>query len=178
MLKFSTVDIKAALVGFESDAVFYFAAKHHLRAVHEIEHHVLQYWLQGFSVYHVKVDALICGNLDPDVTFDVVDEPSLVQCMVNFPVPSFQKVIICQLEKKNLARAPDDKSFAIDQEHLPKILVINLLKEILSFIFVAPVLNGKHGDSEALSLPIKRINFIILFIIKALEWEVFVIAVN
>ena len=77
-----------------------------------------------------------------------------------------------------MAGAPHHESLAIDQEHLSKILIINLFVEILSLIFVAPVLDGEHGDSKALPLSVEGINFIVLFIIKALVWEIFVIAVN
>ena len=98
--------------------------------------------------------------------------------MINFPVPSFQKVIICQFEEKNLAGAPHHESLTIDQEHLSKILVINLFVKILSLIFIASVLNGKHRDPEALPLPVEGIHFIIFFIVKALIWKIFVITVD
>ena len=40
------------------------------------------------------------------------------------------------------------------------------------------MLNGKHRDSEALALPVKGVDFVILLIVEALEWKVFVIAVD
>ena len=76
MLKFSPVDVKAPLVGFECDSVAHPAAEHHLRTIHEVEHHIFEGWLQGVPVDQVEVDALICAYLDPHISFDIIDKSS------------------------------------------------------------------------------------------------------
>lgn len=114
MFKLSPVDIKASLVILKSDSVPDSATEHHLWAVHEVEHYILQHWHQSLSVHEIEEDPLICANLDSYVALDVVDEPSLVQRVVYFPVPSLQELIKGQFKKQDLRRATNDQGLPID----------------------------------------------------------------
>ena len=106
MFKLPPVDIKRLFISLVGDSVLDLGAKHHLRAVHEVVHHVFQLWHQGFPVNDVEVDLSIRRDLDSNVTLDVVDETSEVNLVVEHPLFLIDQGIIDHLEEKNLAAAP------------------------------------------------------------------------
>lgn len=78
---FSSVDIERPLIGFVGDPVSHFRPKHHLIASHVVIQHVLQGWHESFFVDQIKVNNIIRCNLDSDVSFDVVDKSSHLNCV-------------------------------------------------------------------------------------------------
>lgn len=93
MLKFSSVDIKRTLVGLVSDTILNLTSEHHLRAVHEVEHHILKSGLKCTRINQVEEDLRVCTNLDSFVTLDEVDGTALVKGVVVMPVLLFGKLI-------------------------------------------------------------------------------------
>jgi hypothetical protein len=114
MLELSPVDIKRLLVGLVSDAVLHSFAEHHLRAVHEVKHHIFKRWLKSCLVNFVKVDGCISGDLNPRVAFDVEDESSLVDRVVPLPLTIASEFVKHQFEEKNLRAAPDHEGLVVD----------------------------------------------------------------
>jgi hypothetical protein len=78
MDEFSSVDIKRLLIGFVGNAISYFASKHHLTAVHIVEHYVFEYWLKSDRVDEVKVNFFISGDLNSLVSFNEVNHSPMI----------------------------------------------------------------------------------------------------
>jgi len=51
-------------------------ANHALIAIHVVVHYVFDNWLEGFLVYHVEVDFIICSDLYSGVAFHEVNKAS------------------------------------------------------------------------------------------------------
>ena len=85
MLILPAINVKRVLVLLISDAVFDFGAKHHLIAIHEVEHHILKFWLKSYWVNQVEIYLVIRGNLNSLVAFDEEHESSDVENTIFMP---------------------------------------------------------------------------------------------
>jgi hypothetical protein len=88
-----SINVESNLPSFVGYAIFSSWTKNHLRATHEVVHAVLQTRHQSFSVNDVKVDVIICGNLDANVAFDEVNEASMVKMVILFPFCLFYAIL-------------------------------------------------------------------------------------
>lgn len=98
----SSIDRKTLLVSLVCDTVSNFGPEHHLIASHEIEHNVFKGWHERLLVDQVKIDLLIRGDLNSDVSFDVVDESSYLQHVVLYPSSLLCVLILLDFEEKNV----------------------------------------------------------------------------
>jgi hypothetical protein len=57
-----------------------------LRAVHEVVHYILELRHQCLPVNDVEVDLGIGGDLDSNVTFNVINEPAKINLVVKHPL--------------------------------------------------------------------------------------------
>ena len=89
VLELLSINIKAPLVGFINDSVSHLRAKHHLIASHVVIHHILQHGHERVFINEIKVNELVRGNLDPDVSFDVENEAASFYCVNTFPALHF-----------------------------------------------------------------------------------------
>ena len=105
MLELSPVNIKRLLIGFVSDSVSYRFTKHHLRAIHEVLHHILKLRHQCLSVNDVKVDLVVSGNLNPLIACNVVNESTNIDLVIAFPLTLASELVELKLEEKNLTGA-------------------------------------------------------------------------
>ena len=82
------VDLESGLVRLEGDSEADSGAEHHLRALHEVVHHVLQGGNERLLVDHVEVDQLVGCHLDSNISADEIDISSrVVEFMVLHPEP-------------------------------------------------------------------------------------------
>lgn len=102
MFEFPPVNIKGFLVCLVSDTIFDFATKHHIYTIHEIEHHVFQFRLECFGVDEVEIYILVCGDLDPFITLDEIDEPTNIESPVVAPMALFREIVIMHFKEQNL----------------------------------------------------------------------------
>lgn len=72
--EFSSVDVKAFLIGLVGNTIFDLRAKHHLVAAHKIKHDIFQCGLKSLWVNQVEINEVIGGDLDSFVSFDEVNE--------------------------------------------------------------------------------------------------------
>ena len=72
VLVLALVYLKVVLVVFVRDAVPNFWPKHHLTAFHIITHDIVKFRHQSLLVYNVKLNTVVCSNLNPNITLYVV----------------------------------------------------------------------------------------------------------
>jgi len=97
----SSEDLKVWLSCLVWNAISNFWSKHKLRTLHEIVHHIFQRWFQSFFVNEIEIYFLVCGYLDSNITFDVVNLSShVIEGVVIHPMASF----FINLKKQNWAR--------------------------------------------------------------------------
>jgi hypothetical protein len=70
-----------------------------LRAIHEVEHHILKSRLKCTRVNPVKEDLSICAYLYSLISFNKVYRSTLVKSVIVMPVLLFRKFIEFELEK-------------------------------------------------------------------------------
>ena len=170
------MDVDALVVCLVSYSIFHPAAKHHLGAVHEILHDVFQLWHKCLFVNYVEEDLGVCGDLDPRVTFDIIDESICVNLMVYHPFSVFCELINFNFEEQNLTGASDDERLLVDEIHVSQILFVDFLKVVVLLILVLRVFDNFHWDSERMALAIKGIDLIIVRVVVALLREVLLVA--
>ena len=167
MHELSSIDGEGLLIGFVSDTISDPGTKHHLVASHEIEHDVLESWLESLWVNQIEVYLVISGHLDPFVTFDEVDEASHVNLVVLFPFLGDILVLVLlfdDLEKHNFTGGSGDQSLVVEKIHLTKIHVGHLLElDGLSVISI---------HCESLALSVEGVDHVLIRIVEALVWEV------
>lgn len=83
---FSLIDVKALLAFLVGDAVPNPFTEHHLVAVHEIVHYILQLGHEVLEVNQVEIYEVHRYQLDPNVAFYEVDEASRPDCVVKGPL--------------------------------------------------------------------------------------------
>ena len=116
--------------------------------------------------------------MNPPVAFDKVQEPSDVECVVVEPGNIFSKLILFQLEKQNARAASADQSHVVDQEHLPEVFVEYLFINVRRFVLVLWVGDVVHWNPKTLTLPVERVNFVLVRVVKASVREIFVVRVQ
>jgi len=104
----SSEDVKTSLVCFVGDTISDFGAEHHLIAAHKVVHHILQRRLKSLFVDQIEEYLEIGGDLDSDVSFDVVDEAPTVNDVVLFPLPLLSILVHLNFEKQDVAGAASD----------------------------------------------------------------------
>jgi hypothetical protein len=106
MKELACVYCKTRLTSLVGECVENLLANHHHGAVHEVPHARFKSGHQCFLVNKVKVDILICDNLEPDVAFDEVDLAShIVDAVVLLPEACF----IVDPEEANGAGGPSNQ---------------------------------------------------------------------
>ena len=98
---FAPVDIEAFLILLVRDAIPNLASKHHLIAAHVVVHDVLELWHKGLFVNQVEVNILIGGDLNSYVSFDEVNETTLIYCVIEGPLGFIVIVALDLLEEKH-----------------------------------------------------------------------------
>ena len=180
MLIFSSVDIERLLISFVSYAVSYFTSKHHLWAVHEVEHDIFQGWHEGNGVDEIEVDLLVSCYLDSFVAFDEVQEPSQINRMIIDPVPFLRELIHLYLKEQDLAAASCNKCGVVDEVHGSQVTIIDslvIVLEVIGPLLVNLVLLCSTWNSEALALSVEWVNLVQIWVIKALVWKVLLVTV-
>ena len=71
MIVLSSVDIKTALVRFESDTVLDFGSKHHLITSHVIVHDIFEHRFECLFADEIKPHFIIGGDLDSLVAANI-----------------------------------------------------------------------------------------------------------
>lgn len=165
----SSVDGERFLVGLVSDTVSDSRTEHHLVAPHEVEHDVLQSWLEGLWIDEIEVDLVVSGNLDTLVSLDEVDETSDIKLVILLPelVDLVWVVLILlfdDFEKHDLTGRPGDESFVVNEIHLSEILIGHLLELCLLSIITT--------NDEGFSLSVEGVDFVVVSIVETLVWEV------
>jgi len=102
MLIFPSVEVKAPFIKLKRNAVPHFTSKHHLIATHVIHHNVLQLWHQSVFINKVEVNIVIGCNLNSNVTFDVINKSSFINCVIELPRKLFCHFVFSLLEEQNL----------------------------------------------------------------------------
>ena len=98
---FTGVYLESRLVRFEGNSIPYKSTKHHLRAVHEVEHNILKLGHEGLFIDQVKVNFSVCGYLDPFVTSNEIDlSPHVFKPVVFLPLAWLLSLFI-NAEEKN-----------------------------------------------------------------------------
>ena len=83
---FSCPHVEDRLILLESDGETDLGAKHHLRAVHEVEHDIFKFGHQSLLVDQVEVNLLVGGDLDAHVALDEIKLASnLLKFGILFP---------------------------------------------------------------------------------------------
>ena len=95
----SLVDVEASLVLLKGDGVSFHGTNHHLIAHHIVVHDVLKCWFKGLLINEVEVDELICGNLNPHIASDEIDESSYIDRVVQLPFHDFNIFIVHLFEE-------------------------------------------------------------------------------
>lgn len=89
VVELSGVDLESRLVSLVGDTVSNLGAEHHLGALHEVVHDVLEPGHASLLVDHVEVDLLVCHDLDSNVASNEVDlAPHVVELVVLLPQAS------------------------------------------------------------------------------------------
>lgn len=188
----STVDPKAALVGFVGDAVTDTRSEHHLVAAHVVRHDILELGQQGLRIHEVEVDLVVGGDLDTLVAAYEVDEASDAQFKVLPPLPAGCSRAISELlslsfpvddtraffvviidddafEEEDLRAAACNEGPVIVHVHLTKVLVGHPLNNVVAGVLAV--------DRDRLALPIECIELSFFDIGEGLVREVLGVAV-
>ena len=122
-------------------------------------------WVLLVLLNQVEIDELISGDLDPDVSLDIVDETSSLNLIILFPLSGLGLLVELKFEEKDVTGASGDQGLIINQVHLPKIHFSHSVKGVITALLGV--------NDEGLALSVERVNLILLFIIEAPVREVF-----
>lgn len=133
MSVFTGIDREILLTGLVSDAVFDFTTKHHLVALHEVDHDILKLWRTIADL--VEENLLISNDLNPHVTLDKVNEASHWYVVEHFP-----RFFLCQFfldlfEEHDSRGRSSGQHGVIDQVHLPEIGIVTLFEPMVKAIW-------------------------------------------
>jgi hypothetical protein len=95
----SLVNFKAPLILFVGNGIPFHCSYHHLVAKHEIIHHILQLRHKSIWIDHVEVYQSISCNLDSYISFDEIDETSVLHFVVENPRSSVVNQIVDLFEE-------------------------------------------------------------------------------
>ena len=170
MVVFTGIDYERILIGLVCYSVLDVRPKHHLVAVHEVEHDIAQSWLESLLVYTVEVNQLVSGNLDSVVALHVEYEASQGYCIVKCPVPVPSFLFYNYFEEKNTRGRPGNQGFVIHQVHLSEIHVGHPCEFV---IFDVGIVHSEH-----MALSVEQIGLIVFFVGEGSVWEVFLGAIH
>lgn len=167
MHELSSVDSKGFLVSLVGNTISDSGTEHHLVAAHEVEHDVLEGWLESLWVNQIEVHLIIGGDLDPFVSFDEVDEASHVDLVVLLPLLGHILVLVFfldDLEKHNFTGGSGNKCLVVKKIHLTEVHVSHLLE--LDGLGVISI------DCESLALSVERVDHVLIRVVETLVREV------
>lgn len=130
------------------------------------------------SVDHIKINLGFRRNLDTAISFYVINESTLINGMVPYPLNLSGKIIQLKLKEKNLTRAPDNETLLIDQEHGSEVLIMYLLLIVVFLSIILWVFDTLDRDPHGLSLPVESVNLVVLLIVEGFLGEVLLVAVH
>ena len=164
MILLGRVDLETALIDLVSHTVPHHLSEHHLGAVHEVDHDILQLWHQSRGVDLEEVDFVIGGHLDPDISFSVVNQATNVFLMVLNPLLAFQVLVELELEEDDRTRAPSNQCLVVYQHHLTKIQVGHLVycKGLWRLVI----------KYDGVTLAVKRVDLALILVVEAFERKV------
>lgn len=168
------INLETLLVSLVGNTVSDFWSKHHLGTVHVVIHHIFKDWLKSFLVDEIEEDLFIGCNLNPDISFDIVDEASSFNNFVLLPLHGLSVIIPYLFEEKDVTGASGNQCLVVNQVHLSKVHFSH------SFLLMLPftrILIFYHYFN-AMTLTIEWINFMFLFVIEAFVWEIFLWAIK
>ena len=151
-----------------------------MSTVHEIIHDVFQLRFEGYGIDQIKVNVGMRGHLNSLVALNKIYETSMFQCSIASPASLFGKLIKNQLEKQYLSRRTCNKCCTIDEIHLSQDLVTlsNPLQNVRCILFPFGISHSQNWHTKAFTLPVKTVDFVVLLIVEASIWEVFVFCVQ
>ena len=167
---FSSVDIEGLLIGLVGDSISYLRAEHQLVTSHVVVHYVLQGWHESILVYKIKVNNLIRSNLDSNVSFDVIDKPSDLNCVKQLPAFYTSHFINNLLKEVNVSRTSDDQAFTSKHYHLSQVFLDDCFHGIFRWVFWIYV--------EDLTLSVERVDHISLDTVERLVRELLNVAIQ
>ena len=139
-------------------------------AVHIVVHDVLKGWHERLLVDEIERDLVISGDLDSNVSLDVVDETSGVDDLVHLPLTSLRDFVLNDLEEEDLTGASANESLVVDKIHLTEISISHPI------IKVVVAISGRDDVGESLS--VEGVDLIELVIIERLVWEILLRALH
>ena len=140
-------DIECRFPSLVGDTVSNFRSNHHLDAVHVVKHYIVKRYLKCVFVNDVEVDLILRANLEPDIVFSKVDKTPYLNDFLNVPLPLLCFLVLIVFEDCDIAGCPCYQELVENNEHLPEVLVCNLLYSILGLIM--------DIDSESMPLSVK-----------------------
>ena len=158
-------DIEGRFPCLVSDTVSNLGSNHHLDAVHVVKHYIVKRYFKCVFVNYVKVDLILRANLEPDIVFSKVDKASYLNNFLNVPLPLLCFLVKIVFEDCDIAWCPRYQELIEHNEHLPEVLVCDLLYSVLGRIMSL--------DSKSMPLSVKWIHLIPLIIVKAFIREIF-----
>lgn len=172
------MNIERFLIGFVGYSVLCILTKHHLRAVHEILHHVFKGWHQSLVVNRIEKHFSVRCDLYSGIAHDIVYESSLINLMIFEPLFFARELIKLKLKKQYLTGASHDKCLFIDQEHDSQVLVVYPLLIVIFFVIILSIRNFFHWHPKGFTLPIERVDLVVIGIIEAFLREVLAVTVH
>jgi len=167
MHELSSIHGKGFLVSLIGNTISDSGTEHHLVAAHEVEHDILEGWLESLWVNQIEVHLIVSGNLDPFVSFNEVDEASHIDLVVLLPLLGYILVLVFfldDLEKHNFTRGSCNECFVVEKIHLTEVHVSHLLElDGLSIISI----NG-----ESLALSVERVDNVLIRVVETLVREI------
>ena len=99
VLVFPSIDVEPLLVDFVGDSVPDLAAEHHCAAPHVVIHYVFESWFISIFINGIEEDLLVGGDLNSHISFDVIDKPTGMDCVVLLPLSAASDVVDDNFEK-------------------------------------------------------------------------------
>ena len=155
----SSENIKLILIGLVCYAILDLASKHHLAAVHEVVHYILEIGHKRLFIKEIEVDQVISGYLYSDVAFDEVYETSHFYFVVEHPLCDFMEYVVLLLEKQDFVGGSHDQSFPLKQHHLTEILIVDFLETV--------VVRFQSVNRKSSTITVETIDLLFVFVVKA-----------
>ena len=160
----SLVDVKALLIWFIGDSISDSFTEHALSTFHIIVHNIFQIGLKSLLVDEVEINVLLRGYLDPDVSFDEVDQTSGSYLIILDPTACFSHFVVNLFKEEDFAWRSDDQGFAVDKNHLAKFFIYHLFESVTGHII--------RVNGENLSLSVETVDLVLLFAVETLVRKV------
>ena len=119
---------------------------------------------KSFFVHNVKQYFLVCGDVQPRVTYEVVDKAPFFNLIVAVPSFPFRVVILYKLKEKDGCRTFNHKSAFVEKIHWAKVFVRDLVhKHIMDVSF---------ANCVRKSLSVKQVDLEVMIVVEALNGKV------